>query len=98
MKSEEKILKEIFESVNNQARLRFGLIKKGCYIVPTSEQRFTFTQQRFITKGKKYKVIHVENRFHPELREFDRMTIVTDTDIPGEKAYHSIFGIKKIIL
>lgn len=96
--TEEEILKEIFESVDNQARLRFGLIKEGCYIVPNRDQKFTFTGQRFITKGKKYKVNHVENRFHPELREFDRMTIVTESDVTGEKAYHSIFGIKKIIL
>jgi len=96
--TEEEILKEIFESVHNTARIRFRLIKKGCYIIPTSDQRFTFTGQRFITKGKKYKVIHVENRIHPELKEFDRMTIQTESDIPGETAYHSIFGIKKIIL
>jgi hypothetical protein len=91
MKTEDEIVKEIFEEVEKAAKLRFGLITKGCFITTTRDQKFTFTGELFITKGKKYKVLDVSN--HPG----KGMTIVTETNFPNEKAYHSPYGIDKII-
>lgn len=87
----DEFAKEVFGQVERKAKIRFGLITKGSFITATNDQKFTFTGERFITKGKKYKVLEVSN--YPG----KGMCIVTDTNFPGEKAYHSPYGIDKII-
>jgi hypothetical protein len=91
MKTDEELMKEIMKSVETTAEIRFNLITIGSYIVPTKDQHFTFTKERFITRGKRYNVINIVVKSEGKFIE-------TESDLPNETAWHSLYGIKNIII
>lgn len=69
-----------------------GLIQIGDEIVCSETKTYTFSGDQYLTQGKRYKIISLED-FRSNLSGF---TAITETDLPGGQSYWSEYGIRSL--
>ena len=79
---QDKMANDIIDEVIVAERSWRDVVRVGDRVDSTQDRRFTFSNVKYVTKGKLYKVRALA--FRPEYHSY---TVVVDSDVEGEIAY-----------